>query len=90
MKSGWKSVSLGDICTFNYGKALPEIARNGGDTPVFGSNGVVGFHDRSITHGKTIVIGRKGSFGEVNFSDIPSWPIDTAYFVDESSTDQVS
>lgn len=88
MKTGWRTVQLGEICTFNYGKALPESARNGGNTPVFGSNGVVGSHDSSITYGRTIVIGRKGSFGEVNFSAVPSWPIDTAYFVDEKSTDQ--
>lgn len=79
---------LGEICTFKYGKALPESSRNGGAIPVFGSNGVVGFHDSAITVGQTIVIGRKGSFGEVNYSSGRSWPIDTAYFVDESATSQ--
>ena len=88
MKAGWRVARVGEICTFNYGKALPESARKGGGTPVFGSNGVVGFHDSSITSGKTIVIGRKGSFGEVHYSEVPSWPIDTAYFVDEASTEQ--
>lgn len=88
MKAGWRVARLGEICTFNYGKALPESARKGGGTPVFGSNGIVGFHDSSITSGKTIVIGRKGSFGEVHYSPVPSWPIDTAYFVDEASTEQ--
>lgn len=88
MKAGWRVARVGEICTFNYGKALPESARKGGSTPVFGSNGVVGFHDSSITSGKTIVIGRKGSFGEVHYSEVPSWPIDTAYFVDEASTEQ--
>jgi type I restriction enzyme S subunit len=88
VKAGWGTARLGEICTFNYGKALPESARNGGSTPVFGSNGVVGYHDSSITSGSTVIIGRKGSFGEVHFSDVASWPIDTAYFVDEESTDQ--
>lgn len=88
MKPGWRIARLGEICTFNYGKALPESARKGGSTPVFGSNGVVGHHDVPITSGRTIVIGRKGSFGEVNYSEVPSWPIDTAYFVDEGSTEQ--
>lgn len=88
MRPGWRVARVGEICTFNYGKALPESARKGGGTPVFGSNGVVGFHDSPITSGKTIVIGRKGSFGEVHYSEVPSWPIDTAYFVDETSTEQ--
>jgi type I restriction enzyme S subunit len=84
----WEEVCLGDICTFKYGKALPQTLRSGGDVPVYGSNGVVGQHDSAITTGETIVIGRKGSFGEVNFSAGPCWPIDTAYFVDGSATDQ--
>lgn len=88
MRLGWRIARLGEICTFNYGKSLPESVRKGGSTPVFGSNGVVGYHDVAITSGRTIVIGRKGSFGEVNYSEVPSWPIDTAYFVDETSTEQ--
>ncbi|WP_211461996.1 restriction endonuclease subunit S [Collimonas silvisoli] len=87
MKGEWRSVRLGDICVFNYGKALPASARNGGKTPVFGSNGIVGHHDSAITKGRTIVIGRKGSFGEINYSDKACWPIDTTYFVDELSTE---
>ena len=86
--SGWKDANLGDICTFKYGKSLPQTTRNGGKFSVYGSNGVVGHHDSAITAGKTIVIGRKGSYGEVNYSTEPCWPIDTAYFVDETSTQQ--
>ncbi|MFZ2404306.1 MAG: restriction endonuclease subunit S, partial [Methylobacter sp.] len=86
--TGWKKISLGDICTFKYGKALPEKLRNGGEVPVFGSNGIVGYHDSALSIGPTIIIGRKGSYGEINFSDCPCWAIDTAYFVDETSTEQ--
>jgi type I restriction enzyme, S subunit len=84
----WKQISLGDICTLKYGKTLPESARHGGQTPVYGSNGIVGYHNNAITTGRTIIIGRKGSFGEVNCSESNCWPIDTAYFVDESCTEQ--
>lgn len=86
--SSWKTVSLGDICTFNYGKALPESARTGGKIPVFGSNGIIGYHNTALTTGRAIVIGRKGSFGEVNYSYNSCWPIDTAYFVDENGTQE--
>jgi len=84
--AGWKEANLGDICTFKYGKSLPQTNRNGGEFLVYGSNGMVGHHDSAITTGKTIVIGRKGSYGEINYSTGPCWPIDTAYFVDETST----
>jgi type I restriction enzyme S subunit len=86
--SHWKTASLGEICTFKYGKALPQTNRNGGRYSVYGSNGVVGQHDSAITAGQTIIIGRKGSYGEINYSTRPCWPIDTAYFVDETSTKQ--
>jgi type I restriction enzyme S subunit len=84
--SRWPEVPLGEVCEFKYGKSLPESARAGGDVPVFGSNGQVGRHGEAITSGPTIVIGRKGSFGEVNFSPVPCWPIDTTYYVDHTAT----
>jgi type I restriction enzyme, S subunit len=79
-------VALGDICEFKYGKSLPENRRDNGKFPVYGSNGVVGWHSQAITDGPTIVIGRKGSFGQVHFSSGPCWPIDTTYYVDSSCT----
>ena len=84
----WPQKRLGDICEFKYGKSLPEPARSGGAVPVYGSNGVVGGHDVPLTASETIVIGRKGSHGEVNYSDTPCWPIDTTYFVDSTATAQ--
>ncbi len=59
-----------------------ERERNSaGTVPVFGSNGVVGFHDAALTNGPTIIIGRKGTVGAVHYSSVPCWPIDTTYFV---------
>jgi type I restriction enzyme S subunit len=83
----WPEQALGDICTFNYGKALPASARTGQDYPVYGSNGEIGRHDVALTAGPTIVIGRKGSFGEVHYSAGACWPIDTTYYVDQRSTE---
>jgi type I restriction enzyme S subunit len=39
-----------------------------------------------ITSGPTVIIGRKGSFGEVHYSSTGCWPIDTTYYVDEDSS----
>jgi type I restriction enzyme, S subunit len=73
---------LGDICDFAYGDSLPEERRRGGIVPVYGSNGVVGRHNSAITSGPTIVIGRKGSIGEIRWSDKPCFPIDTTYYIE--------
>jgi type I restriction enzyme S subunit len=41
-------------------------------------------HDQAITSGRTIVIERKGSIGEVNWSNDPCFPVDTTYFIDKT------
>lgn len=79
----WPVSPLGDLVVAKYGKALPQASRRGGSVPVYGSNGVVGYHDAALTIGPAIVIGRKGSSGAINFSDVPCFPIDTTYFIDE-------
>ncbi|MFN2397214.1 MAG: restriction endonuclease subunit S [Gemmatimonadaceae bacterium] len=83
----WSTVSLGEVCEFKYGKSLPEHARNPGQYQVYGSNGPVGTHLAALTRKPAIIIGRKGSFGEIHYSDAPCWPIDTTYYVDSTSTD---
>jgi type I restriction enzyme S subunit len=79
-------VSLGSICQLLYGKSLPTESRAGGDAAVYGSNGIVGSHNVGFTSGTTIVIGRKGSIGEVCWSDKQCWPIDTTYYIDSTVT----
>lgn len=78
---------LGDICEFKYGKALAASRRNPGAVTVYGSNGPVGSHNISLSEGPTIIIGRKGSVGEVHFCENPNWAIDTTYFIDQTATD---
>ena len=77
-------IPLGEVCDFVYGESLKEEKRQPGKVPVFGSNGVVGWHNQAITTGPTIVIGRKGSIGEVNWSSEPCFPIDTTYYVEKT------
>jgi type I restriction enzyme, S subunit len=77
-------VQLGEVCEFVYGEALKEENRRSGKVPVYGSNGVVGWHDKAVTRGAAIVIGRKGSIGEVNWSNGPCFPIDTTYYVEKT------
>jgi type I restriction enzyme S subunit len=77
----WTNGRLKNRVRLAYGDSLATEARNdGGDIPVFGSNGIVGRHDRAITNGRTIIIGRKGSFGKVTWSDEACFPIDTGVF----------
>ncbi len=79
----WGLKRLKTICSFIYGDSLASQDRVEGDIPVYGSNGIVGFHDRAITENPCIVIGRKGSFGKINYSLEKCFPIDTTYFIDK-------
>ena len=81
----WREITVGELAPFSYGKGLPESRRNSaGSIPVYGSNGLVGFHDEPLTAGPTIIIGRKGTVGVVHYSPVPCWPIDTTFFVSGS------
>ncbi|MER1943627.1 restriction endonuclease subunit S [Castellaniella sp. FW104-7C03] len=74
------------VARFEYGDSLSRDIRSDGDVPVFGSNGVVGSHDVANTLGPAIIVGRKGSYGKVTWTDAPGFCIDTAYYVDSRHT----
>ncbi len=79
----WEVKRLKAICRFVYGDSLPSQVRARGNVNVFGSNGNVGTHTLANTRGPCIIIGRKGSFGKINWSDQAVFAIDTTYFIDE-------
>ena len=77
----WEVKRLGDVVHLEYVSSLPESKRLDGAVPVIGSNGVVGYHNQSLVAGPTIVIGRKGSAGQVTWIESPCYPIDTTFYV---------
>jgi type I restriction enzyme S subunit len=82
LPEGWELKRLGDVITFEYGKGLREDIRDqNGNIPVYGSNGIVGYHSVPLIEKPCIIVGRKGSAGQVHMSKVPSWPIDTTYFI---------
>lgn len=85
LPQGWAEATLGQVVTLNYGGSLPGQKRRDGDVPVYGSNGVVGYHDSPLILGPAIIVGRKGSAGKVHFSAGACFPIDTTYYVDDFS-----
>jgi type I restriction enzyme S subunit len=81
-----RKVKLGDLIDLKYGKALKEEGRTLGRIPVFGGNGISGWHDIPLTRGPGIIIGRKGAnAGSVSWSQGPYWAIDTSFYVEPVS-----
>ena len=89
MNAQYEMVKLGEVCAFEYGKPLKEENRVSGDYPVYGSNGIVGYHNNFLVEAPFIVVGRKGSAGSVHFSKKNGFPIDTTFFIKLKNEDRV-
>ncbi len=83
LPEGWYCSTLGNVLELKYGKSLPATSRDGGKFPVYGSNGIVGGHSEPLIQDNGLIVGRKGSYGEVQISVQPFFPIDTTYFIDD-------
>jgi type I restriction enzyme S subunit len=74
------------VTRFAYGEALPTDELQDGPIPVFGSNGQFASFPRANTRSPAIIVGRKGSYGKVNWTDEACFASDTTFVVDERTT----
>ena len=76
--SEWHESYLGDLLSFANGKSSPARSDTSSH-PVYGSNGVIGFSNRTNADLNTIVIGRVGTYcGSLHYSDRMCWVTDNA------------
>lgn len=73
------------VTRFGYGDALPTDEPKDGPFQVFGSNGPFTSFTRANTGAPAIIIGRKGSFGKVNWTPHRCFASDTTFVVDSST-----
>lgn len=78
---GWNLKPLENVATLQRGFDLPIQDRADGDVPVYGSNGVDGWHNQSPLSGPGVITGRSGSIGFVFYSEGPYWPLNTTLYV---------
>jgi len=78
---GWEVKRLAEVIELAYGKGLREQDRIPGNVPVYGSSGVVGYHNQSLVESPGIIVGRKGNVGSIHWTDSPFFPIDTVFYV---------
>lgn len=85
--TGVENVPLGEVITLHYGKALPKVDRDSsGLVPVYGANGVKDRSNKSLTVGPSLIVGRKGSAGEVTRVEGSFWPLDVTYYTTHDET----
>lgn len=79
--AGWSSDCLGNVATLQRGFDLPIQDRAEGKVPVYGSNGIDGFHAHSMLHGPGVITGRSGTIGLVHYEQGEYWPLNTTLYV---------
>lgn len=76
----WKWLRLGQILNIESGKGLTAKQMRPGEIPVFGGNGIIGYHDESLIEKETVVIGRVGFYcGSVHITPKNAWITDNAF-----------
>ena len=82
MNAAWEERLLGEVFQLEYGKPLDETHRKqDGLYPVYGANGEKDRADKFYFDKESIIVGRKGSAGEVNLTEPKFWPLDVTYFL---------
>ena len=56
LPEGWEWVRLGDVITLEYGAPLPSKERLKGNIPVYGSNGIVGYHVNPLVIKRSFIV----------------------------------
>ena len=81
LPDGWVWCRLGELIKISSGDGLTaKDMTKGGDYPVFGGNGINGYHDKFNVSKPTIVIGRVGALcGSVHVTPESAWVTDNAF-----------
>jgi len=77
-------VELIEIIKLSSGNGLTSINMKDGDFPVYGGNGIAGWHSEYFVEKPTIVIGRVGAYcGSIHITKTCSWITDNGLYVTE-------
>lgn len=91
LPSGWAWCRLGDLLKISSGDFLPSHKMvKDSDVPVYGGNGVAGYHNLYNVTKPTLVIGRVGFYcGSVHITPEIAWVTDNAFvtYFSESNLD---
>ena len=82
-------LNWGELITLKYGKPVKDKESTDGKVPVYGTNGQIGTsHLPAQCKHPSFILGRKGAYRGVHYSDCPFSVIDTAFYA-EPLTDRI-
>lgn len=82
-------LNWGELITLEYGKPVKDKESTDGKVPVYGTNGQIGTsHLPAQCKHPSFILGRKGAYRGVHYSDCPFSVIDTAFYA-EPLTDRI-
>ena len=85
--SEWKTYKWGDLISLEYGKPIPDKNLLDGQYPVYGTNGRIGTSNLTpLCKHPSIIVGRKGAYRGVHYSNKPFSVIDTAFFIEPKTS----
>jgi type I restriction enzyme S subunit len=68
-KAKWQYRQLGELAQIKYGKNLPTKNLSDSGFPVFGANGVIGYHTSCLYQDEQVLISCRGAYsGKINLS----------------------
>lgn len=80
----WPIVRLGEVFRLSSGRGLTQAQMRAGSYPVYGGNGLIGFHSEYFVEEPIIVIGRVGAYcGAVHITAPKAWVTDNGLHVTE-------
>lgn len=84
IKAEWEMVELGKIFKLSSGRGLTQQNMVDGEFPVYGGNGINGYHNEYFIENPIIVIGRVGAYcGSVIITQPKAWVTDNGLYVTE-------
>lgn len=79
----WKEYKLGEVINLKRGYDLPSQSRKKGYVPIFSSSGITDYHMLPMSKGPGVITGRYGTVGQVFYSDVDYWPLNTTLYVQD-------
>lgn len=81
-KEGWEEKNLVKELKLKSGDYLSAKMMQEGNIPVYGGNGIAGYHNNANTTGEQVLIGRVGALcGNVHYTNTDIWVTDNAFIV---------